>query len=494
MLNVMLFPYANVVIKLLEHLSNTVRIVLSCILLNVMIPNCLAMEPVITRDQGTVETLRATLQEIKQRHNIPCLSLGWVKDCNAPVQTVTLGCDAQAVLRWGSITKTLTALTVLDLAAEDLIDLYAPISIYLDSRLWDNAWQTSQPIRVIDLLELRAGFTDLSGRAFNYNQPMPLAQALAFERDQLRTFWPPGLQHSYSNLTPGLSQLLIETVSGESYADAVNKRIFTPLQMNSAGFKPGRELLPGYQADGITPIPYWQMTFAAFGAANASTEDMLKLLAELLEPTVLSEFELQHLRTPHGRRYLPEFRFDYAAGFYPRIRRGFTWHNHGGDADGYRSRLSIMSDHPRGYVANISSDNPAALREVERAIENFLIADLASPDIPAVFDLPVAELAALTGQYYPSQTRFGLQKWQSGQMPGIEVVLRNKQLWFVTANKDTPLFATSAHQFRRASDPVATLAFVRVGQDLFLQGELGHYARLTTCPTFLSFLRQCNHR
>jgi len=433
-----------------------------------------------------VAALHHTLQEIKRRHNIPCLSLSWIKDHPDQLESITLNCASDAVLRWGSISKTFTALTVLALAEEGLVDLNAPISTYLDASLWDNAWEADQPIRVVDLIELRAGFADLSGRAFSFNEPMGLAQALAFERSQLRTLWPPGLQHAYSNLTPGLSQLLIETISGQSYAETVKQIVFKPLRFSSARFVQSRNLLPGFQADGTTPIPYWQMTFAAFGALNASTADMQKLLVELLQPAALSNLQHQHLRQPHGRRYLPEFTFDYAAGFYPRIRRGFTWHNHGGDADGYRSRVSIMADHQRGYIANITSDNPGALREIERAIERFLTADLPSPDRPPEFDLSEAEFNAFTGTYYPSSTRFAVAAWQAGKMQKVKIVLRDGQLWLSTASKETRLVAVGRHQFRRADDPVATIAFVKVGKHLYLQGELGHYARLNNCPTFLN--------
>ncbi len=486
MLDVMLFPYVSVLSVRLRRLQTGAWILAFWSLIAFATPDSQASVSSADVSSKQAAALHDTLQEIKQRHNIPCLSLSWIKDHPDQLESITLNCASDAVLRWGSISKTFTALTVLALAEDGLVDLHAPISTYLDASLWDNAWEADQPIRVIDLIELRAGFADLSGRAFNFNEPMGLAQALAFERSQLRTLWPPGLQHAYSNLTPGLSQLLIETVSGQSYAETVEQIVFKPLQFSSARFVQSRNLLPGFQADGTTPIPYWQMTFAAFGALNASTADMQKLLVELLQPAALSNLQHRHLRQPHGRRFLPAFTFDYAAGFYPRIRRGFTWHNHGGDADGYRSRLSIMAGHQRGYIANINSDNPGALREIERAIEKFLTADLPSADRPPEFDLSETEFNTLTGTYYPSSTRFAVAAWQAGRMQKVKIVLRDGQLWLSTARKETRLVAVGRHQFRRAADPVATVAFVKVGKHLYLQGELGHYARLNNCPTFLN--------
>ena len=442
--------------------------------------------------RSDIMELEHALQELKQRHNIPCLTVALTTAPPTGSQLIALGCDAHNLLRWGSITKTFTALTLLSLHEDGLIDLYVPIATYLDPSLWDNPWRSSRPIRAIDLIELRAGLPDLSARAFNYNQAMDLSTALAFERTQLRALWPPGLQHGYSNLAPGLSQLLIEQVTNNSYADEVARRLFAPLQMASAGFRQTGTMTPGYKADGKTPLPYWQMTFTAFGALNASTADMQRFLGALTGQTELTPVQYAHLRKPHGRRRDPDFNFDYAAGFYPRIRQGFVWHNHGGDADGYRSRISILADTPRGYVANITSDNPRALRQVERAVEKYLTADLTQPAVASAANLSTATLATYTGKYYPATVRFGISAWQAGQLPSATVTLRDDQLWFSNGEKNTQLIAVNARHFRRATDPVATIAFVADGEQLYLHGELGNFVRLTPCPTYLGFLSQCN--
>jgi hypothetical protein len=215
-------------------------------------------------------------------------------------------------------------------------------------------------------------------------------------------------------------------------------------------------------------------------------------LSALISQTKLTPVQYEHLHKPHGRRQDPDFHFDYAAGFYPRIRQGFVWHNHGGDADGYRSRISILADTPRGYVANITSDNPSALRQIERAVEKYLTADLAQPAMASAANLSTATLATYTGKYYPATVRFGVSAWQAGQLPSAMVTLRNDQLWFSDGKKHTQLFAVNARHFRRATDPVATIAFVADGEQLYLQGELGNFVRLAPCPTYLGSLSQCN--
>lgn len=156
---------------------------------------------------ATRDTLRADLAAVRAQHHIPVLAVSIARD-GATIENIVLGGSSSTPLRWGSITKTFTALTILKLHEAGLLDLYAPLTTYLDDILWQNRWRTTDPIRVIHLLELRAGFTDLSGEEFNFNEPVSLSQALQLNPKHRSTRWPPGLQHGYSNMTLGLSSTL----------------------------------------------------------------------------------------------------------------------------------------------------------------------------------------------------------------------------------------------------------------------------------------------
>ena len=109
-----------------------------------------------------------------------------------------------------------------------------------------------------------------------------LRQALALDPDHRVSRWPPGSQHVYSNMTAGLTQLLIETIAGMPYAAAAEHYALRRLGMENAGFSPLPDLPGGYQADGTSKIPYWHMTYPAYGALNASLADMNQLLLHWL--------------------------------------------------------------------------------------------------------------------------------------------------------------------------------------------------------------------
>ncbi len=430
------------------------------------------------------------LQTLQSKHNIPVLVAAYAKDMG-PLQTLTLGGGPNTPLRWGSITKLITALTVLELSRLQDISLNAPAAEYVDNSLWQNPWQATAPIRLIDLLELRAGFPDLSAIEFDHAQPVTLEQAMALNPKHRQALWPPGLQHAYSNLTPGLSQQLIENLSGMSYASAVAKYVFAPFQMNNAGFQPVDTLPGGYRADGHTPIPYWHMTFLAYGALNAPLGDMQQLLDRLRGAKPLPETTRRHLFAPHGRRLATTFNFDYAAGLYPQVKTGRVWHTHGGDADGYRSRIAVLAGTPRGYVVNINTDNPAALRAIEAALEAYLVSDLPVVVKPPELQMPATYLEQFVGTYYPSSVRFGVHHWQQGKAKSGQVHRQGDRLVWRYRGRQIPLAAMDQNQFRRLEDPVATVVFIHDGPITYLQGELGHYVRTSRCPDFISAIPQC---
>ena len=446
-----------------------------------------------------VQTLQRQLAALQERYTIPVIAVN-IQRRDSPPLAFVLGAKSSTPMRWGSITKTITALTVLALHHNDQLDLAAPLANYVDASYWHNPWQKTNPITVHHLLELRAGFADLSRLEFDYNEPMSLAQAFALDPAAHKVLWPPGLQHAYSNFTPGLTQLLIEEVTGVPYAAAAKDLVFAPLGMTAAGFAPNPTLPGGFKADGKTPIPYWHMTFPAFGALNANILDMQKLLAALMGRGPLPTTSTNYLLSPHTRSIAPNFAFDYAAGFYPRVRRGHVWHTHGGDADGYRSRIAFLAGHKLGYVVNINVDNARALRDIERLIEGFLGDGFARP-VQSVAPIPTAPsfraLDEMVGTYYPSSVRFGIPAWRAGDLPTATIQLIEGHLQFRYKGQTTELIQVNQGQFRRSSDPVATVVFAEQTTDegtyLYLQGELGNFVHTGNCPPFLVSVALCIH-
>ncbi|MGI9325982.1 MAG: serine hydrolase domain-containing protein [Pseudomonadales bacterium] len=428
------------------------------------------------------------------------------------------GVSSSTSMRFGSITKTFTALTLLTLARDGLVDLQQPVAQLLPKAIFNNPWSATAPLRVRHLLELSAGLPDLSAPEWNNAKPISLAQALTLDPRKRRLLWPPGLQHSYSNSVPGISQVLIEKFGNAALEPVMQRQVFAPLGMSGASLSAQVQLPGGYQADGKTPIPYWHMSFPAFGALNATLSDMSTGLRWL----IMQGCQWQRDKCRHGtpsnaatdalrfkatdRRALFEpnataaaaagLQVGYAAGIYPRIRFGTVFYGHGGDADGYRSRYGFDPRSGHGYLVVINSDNPSLLGRLVKQLERHLATPRREPRLA-----PTPKAAEFSGRYYPSSARFDVARWRRGEATEVRVSLGPDQLLFTKNARQTILLPVAgaklpgAALFRRADDPVASVAFTTTllpGSAVpatLLQGELGNYVRVApgACPPIFPF-------
>jgi len=438
------------------------------------------------------EPLIEKLEALRASGNVPAMGLVLL-DRQLPVAVRSFGTAREDTpFRWGSISKSFTALAVLQLVGDHHIKLDSAIRPLLGDGYYVNDWAPQQPVRLNQLLELSAGFGDLSRAEFGDNEPRPLWTALARNQTGRQTLWPPGLQHSYSNVPPGLSAAVIEKVSGSTFEEYVDARVLRPLNMHAASFAPVTGLPGGYQADGSTELPYWHVTFRAFGALNASIAEMANFVAALMNQgrlgsdQVLPADVVDRFFTPTstlGARHGLEV--GYAPGVYGWVRDGHVFWGHGGDADGYRSRYGLLREHGRGYAVVINTDNPDLLRTLQRVIETTLTEDLVKhPPLP-----PSNEpLEGYSGTYYPAASRFAMARWQAGEARKATVKLCDGALDFTLGKRTTRLIPVGAGRFRRSGDPAVTVVFARDTDGvLYLQGELGNFLNLSRspCPGFL---------
>lgn len=442
------------------------------------------------------QKLAARLHEVQIANQVPALGLV-VFDAGQPVLIRGFGtADADTPFRWGSISKSFTALGVLQLAEQGRLDLNAPLRDYIGTGAYVNPWAPAQPIRLIHLLELSAGLGDLSGTEFNDNTPYPLAQALARNAAERIVAWPPGLQHSYTNVAPGLSAAVIEAASGRAFEDFMVDSVLQPMAMQTASFLPLGGLPGGFKADGKSEIPYWEMTFRAFGALNAPLREMSRFLQLLLNggmldgKVIFQPQTIERMFTPAGTLGAQGgLRISYGAGAYGWVRDGHLLWGHGGDADGYRSRYAVQRSSGRGYLIVINTDNPRLLRQLQKHIEVELTHDLPVSRPPEI--IQASDLEDYTGEYYPASSRSGSARWRSGDAGRAQITSAGNSLLFSRGKRQIRLFPVAAGQFRRAEDPEISVVFVRdEAGSWYMQGELGNFVNLSRgrCP---GFLEQC---
>ena len=152
--------------------------------------------------------------------------------------------DENTVIDWGSTTKTMVWVSVMQLWEQGKIDLEKDVREYLPDGFLTNL-KFDKKIRMIDLMNHRAGFqeyyTDMMLRP---DQPfVSLEEALKY--DQPEQVFEPDTMTAYSNWGVALAGYIVERISGESFADYVHEHIFEPLGMKDSALAPDLMDNPG---------------------------------------------------------------------------------------------------------------------------------------------------------------------------------------------------------------------------------------------------------
>lgn len=440
-------------------------------------------------------SLHDDIEKIAAEANIPAVA--WVIKLpgQAPV-TGTLGKGASPVsadtpFRFGSITKSFTAIALLKAAASKGLDPATPAREILPADLFDSPFP--QPVRILDLAALTAGHTDVGFEAFDDNTAYPLAEALRRNRTVFTSRWPPGLLHSYTNATPGLSAKAIEVLTGQTYPEAMRSLLFEPLGLKQASFDDSASLPGGFRADGNTPIPYWNVTFQAFGGLNLSINDMAVFLTTLLNRGSTPASRGGNVVWSHGihERLLQPvadlpvragLKIGYGPGVYSRLRRGITWYGHGGDADGYRSRYAFLPEDDAGYAVVINTDNPDALVRLERLLEKAIAQALPVKSVAPLVTAPADP--AFDGEYYPATIRFGREAWMNCNAARAWIRADGALLRVRVGDRRHELVATAGQRFVRKGESEPVMALVRDADGVvWFTGELGNFVRIATRAT-----------
>ncbi|WP_459959231.1 serine hydrolase domain-containing protein [Nocardia sp. IFM 10818] len=144
--------------------------------------------------------------------------------------------DAPQYVRVASITKTFTAAIVLQLVAEDRVDLDQPIDAYLPGLLIGEGID-GHAITVRQILGHRSGLpAPAESEADEYEaardgRTYSPAQAIALALRHPAQF-APAAQLKYTNTNYIVAGMLIEKVTGRSYTDALRDRILIPLGLS----------------------------------------------------------------------------------------------------------------------------------------------------------------------------------------------------------------------------------------------------------------------
>ncbi|MFK8021122.1 MAG: serine hydrolase domain-containing protein [Pseudomonadales bacterium] len=220
--------------------------------------------------------------------------------------------DEETLFPTASFSKWITALSVMSLVEQKLVDLDAPVSQYLSRwRLPDSAFDNAG-VTVRRLLSHTAGLTDQLGFGdYKRSEVLPSLEdelrnprASSGAGTEIIVGQEPGSEFLYSGGGYLILQLLVEELTGVEFADYVTQTILKPLEMSRSSYEYLGDLenvAPSYKADGSL-APTYQYASAAATAFASSASDLSKLVIALLnkEKLPLNPNTIVEMREPHG--------------------------------------------------------------------------------------------------------------------------------------------------------------------------------------------------
>jgi hypothetical protein len=199
-----------------------------------------------------------------------------------------------------------------------------------------------------------------------------------------------------------LAGLLVEEVTGSSYADYVQNRIFRPLGMNDSWImtKPGDEkgvAAPYEIEDGrARRMDYEWYSTPPVASAVSSTMDMGRLVIALTEPTIVSRTALRSMMTTQATLHPEVPGWGYGFQIDSVNSRGVA--EHGGDIGGFAGLITIVPDERLGFFV-IHHGEGSSLRFVVRQM---LLDQLLPQQVAAPAALPGVDLSPYIGSYRAS--------------------------------------------------------------------------------------------
>ncbi|GHE29070.1 hypothetical protein GCM10017764_09650 [Sphingobacterium griseoflavum] len=312
-----------------------------------------------------------------------------------------------------SITKFFVAMGIQKLIAEGKLNLNDPLQKSVPEISYTNNWESTNPVRIVHLLEHTAGFEDIHLNKMVNTTGKPLTGIAAIEEieNSLNCRWKPGKIMSYSN--PGYNVLgyVMEKVSGIPWDQYINQTLLKPLEMDHTLFDLSGESLPtyakgyDYRNGRFTVFPnYIPGSNGASSALVSNASDMAKFLHYLLNTTKkngndpLSERDIAEMEKIHSTLASQNgLQTGYALGndFFPNNKK-VTFRGHNGKGEGFSSWIFFNREVGLAYA--ISTNCNANLWPVSQVIEDFLTTDLEPPMMNSVI-IDRAKIEPLLGYY-----------------------------------------------------------------------------------------------
>jgi len=316
--------------------------------------------------QNQNEEYQKFINEYKLNKDVPSIAAGisqngkivWMGSSGHINLENNVPANINSVYRIASISKSITAVAIMQLVEKGKIRLDVDIRSYL-SYFPKKKWT----VTVRHLLNHTSGIRTYKGPDEVHsktNFPTIKSSVLYFAYDSLQ--YEPGTKYLYSTLTYNVLAAIIEAVSGQSFGEYLKQNIFNIAGMSNSHLDYYNVLIPN-RADGYQRNEYRRIENAPLadltikfpgGGILSSVEDLLKFAIALQNEQLIKQSSLDSMLVPTKLKN-GETR-NYGLGFNLGVdENGRKYFGHQGGGTGFTSNLIIFSTEKVAsvYLTNI---------------------------------------------------------------------------------------------------------------------------------------------
>ncbi len=294
----------------------------------------------------------------------------------------------------GSISKQFTAVAVLLLEEDGRLSTDDPVGMHVDE------FAALPDVSIHQLLTHTGAVTDIYSlaRFGNSGGQVGTFDEVIADLAEAGLTGEPGAGYAYSNGGYALLAAAIERVSGMSYGEFLERRLFQPLGLSSmASDAPGPAVpgrVPGYDPWGtsdLIPAPTVAPGFlVGSGSLWSSTADLLQWALALHGGEILAPDSYAKLVTDHGNGY------GYGVSVFTRFGRATIGHD--GRVSGYASDLAYYPEEDL-VIAVLGNVQSVARDEIRRLVAGAVFGEELEVPKSRQFATAIESLDELVGRY-----------------------------------------------------------------------------------------------
>ena len=316
--------------------------------------------------------------------------------------------DGATVYRVASVSKLFTALTVMQLVEQEVLDLDADVTSWLLDFQPENPFEI--PITLRQLLSHRSGLVREPPVGHYFDATSPSLPDMVSSLNQTSLILPPESRTKYSNAAVSVAGYVVEQATGIPYEDHAQASLIDPMGLTKTSFSPRSDLRENlgigymwrYDSATLTEAPVFELGIGPAANLYTTVQDLGQFINMLFaiekgdRPDLLQAESLEEMWTVQFNADSTSSGF--GLGFNLSEQQGYRRVQHAGVMYGYATRLYAIPDESIGVaaVANLDAVNPVVDRIAAYALD-LLLAERRQdklPDAPKPYLMPVDSLTA----------------------------------------------------------------------------------------------------